>query len=366
MASPLKCVACQQELFGDPNVCGMCGKRQPPRKSISPEPSAAPAPSAQPVSAPGLESVSLSADSSKAAPTPKKGGASGSLIALVIIAVLAGGGYWAWVQKNASEQRVAELEQKQAEEARRRQEEEKARELKEAEERGRKEGEEKLKQELAQKEAEERAKAEAEKERRSQEEPQGNPGRSAGAALERAARCADMRDCISIMLGAADPRSAQVMQAAATRMGELSTIKSGDSTAAHELNKRGVDEYRKGNKSAAIDLFARAGRADPGDAEVQGNLGFVLLRADRKDEAWPALVRALQLDSRRTQTWHAISEYFASTSKSDLAVRALLVNYELSKAKDQALSNFEKQAQTYSNVDMRSVYELAVMKIKAR
>ena len=285
---------------------------------------------------------------------------------MIIIVALMGGGYWAWTQKQASEQRVAELEQKQAEEARRRQEEEKARELKEAEERGRKEAEEKLKQELAQKEAEERAKAEAEKEHKSRDEQQSNQSKSAGSAMERAARCADMRECISIMLGATDPRSAQVMQAAATRMSELTTTKSGDTNVARDLNKRGVDEYRKGNKAAAIDLFNRAGRADPSDAEVQSNLGFVLLRAERKDEAWPVLVRALQLDPRRALTWHAVSEYFAATAKSDLAVRALLVNYELSKTKDQALANFEKQAQTYSNADMRPIYELAAMKIKAR
>ena len=364
MASPLKCVACQQELFGDLTVCGMCGKRQPPPKPVAPEPAAAPVSSVPPAPSPVSAPVASPAASS-ASPAPKKGGA-GGLIALVIIAVLAGGGYWAWTQKQASEQRVAELEQKQAEEARRRQEEEKARELKEAEERGRKEAEEKLKQEMAQKEAEEKAKAEADKERKSTEDQQGNQSRSAGAAMERAARCADMRDCISIVLGAADPRSAQVMQAAATRMSELTTTKSGDTNAARDLNKRGVDEYRKGNKAAAIDLFTRAGRADPSDAEVQSNLGFVLLRAERKDEAWPALVRALQLDPRRALTWHAVSEYFASTSKSDLAVRALLVNYELSKTKDQALANFEKQAQTYSNVEMRPIYGVAVRKIKAR
>jgi tetratricopeptide (TPR) repeat protein len=358
MASPPKCIACQQELFVDLTVCGMCGKRQPSPKPSALEPVAAPVASMPPELVPIAASPALP-------PVPKKSGAV-RLIALVLITVLAGGGYWTWAQKQASEQRVVELEKKQAEEARRRQEEDSARGIKEAEERGRKDAEEKLKQEISQKEAEERAKAEVEKARKDLEEQQGAQSRSSVQSMERAARCSDTRECLTIMLGAADPRSTQVWQAAATRLSELTTTKSGDTVAARDLNKRGIDEYRRGNKPAAIDLLTRAARTDASDAEIQTNLGFVLLRAERKEESWPVLARALQLDPRRGPTWHTVSEYFVYTAKSDLAVRALLINFELSKAKEQALANFEKQAQTYSNVDMRPVYELAIIKIKAR
>lgn len=409
MNAPLRCIdpSCAEELHGDLTRCGVCGKRQPVMPQTRPEPEPVPAPEV--IAAPVAQTESdkqtaqettapIVSEAASSVVKVKPGGSKSTVVVMLALLLAGGGGYWAWSQKLAADQRVAELQEQQAQEAQRRLEEQRAKELKEAEERGRKEAEEKIKQELAQKEAEERAKAEAEQakaevERAKSEAEQarldterakaeferakaqaererrqagGQTSRNSDALMTQATRCADTRQCLSVILSAADPASPQALLAAVARIRELpAPVSRGDSAAGNDLNRRAVEEARRNDQNAALDLLRRAVQADPSNASAQGNLGVVLLRSGRKDEAWGALLLSLQLDPGREFTWQGIAEYLAATSKTELAVRALLTHHEVAKDKRQALANIESLAKG-SNTNLRPVAEQALSKIRVR
>ncbi len=334
MSSPT-CVQCGAELFNDPTRCGVCGARQP-----------APVPVPSPQPEPPVPQASASSDP-QAQPAAGAGAPSSSRtwLYLFVGAAIALGGYQYWSsQKEAEAQVVAARAE--AEATRKRLEAEKAQEVREAQERARQEAEARVR------EAEEKAQQATE----------------AASVLEKAARCADARECIGFMLAAAEPRQPQVFQAAATRFSEMATARApsgSDRNTARDLNRRGLEEYKRGNVSAAIESFTRASRLDPVDAEISGNLGYLLVKAQRLDEASKALSQSIQADPRRSGVWHAVAEYFGP-SRSDSAVRALILSYEVAKAKDQVLASYEKLVTTASLSEMRPIYAQAVARIKAR
>lgn len=342
MSSPT-CVQCGAELFNDPTRCGVCGARQP-----APAPAAASAPAA---SAGRAGDSDLKASDSPAGADKQDSSSSGSSrgwIYAIVAAVVVLGGYQYWNTQKEAEAKV-EAARAEAEATRKRLEAEKNQQVQAAQERARQEAEARVR------EAEEKAQQATE----------------AATALEKAARCADARECIGFMLAAAEPRQPQVFQAAATRFSELGSARGGSGPSASErntardLNRRGLEDYKRGNVSAAIESFSRASRLDPADAEISGNLGYVLVKAQRLDEASKALSQSIQADPRRSGVWHAVAEYFGP-SRADSAVRALLLSYEVSKTKDQVLASYEKLVTTATSSDMRPIYAQAVARIKAR
>jgi len=181
--------------------------------------------------------------------------------------------------------------------------------------------------------------------------------------LLKAANCSDIKNCITIILEAADPRSPEAISIAATRIGEQNTAKRGDRKVARALNQTALEELAKGNHQRAIELLVEANAADPADVEILSNLGFVNLRANRPDDAVGPLSDALILDPRRTSTWSPISELYALRGKPENAVRALLLAYEFSSNKDKTLKVFEEKSTNAEREVMRPVFAEAYKKV---
>ena len=183
--------------------------------------------------------------------------------------------------------------------------------------------------------------------------------------LGRASKCGDIENCIKVMLEAVNPRKPEAIQLTITRIGELNKPQRGDRKAARDLNKKGLDEYKNNNFTSAIDLLKQAVAADPADVEVQSNLGFVALRANRNDVASSALSNALLIDSRRTSSWVPVAELFAVKGDSDAAVRALLLGYEFSANKEKTITFYEDKSSNAERETMKPIFVLALQNIKS-
>jgi tetratricopeptide (TPR) repeat protein len=111
-------------------------------------------------------------------------------------------------------------------------------------------------------------------------------------------------------------RHAQAMHVAIPR---------GDTTAARDSNEAGLARYRKGDFAAAAEAFERARRADPGDPEVENNLGYALMKAGRIGDGVPPLMRALRLVPGRSSAWANLGEALAELGHEDASLAALLL-----------------------------------------
>lgn len=183
--------------------------------------------------------------------------------------------------------------------------------------------------------------------------------------LERAAKCADIKECIALMLEAIDPRSPEALHVAAVRIAELNKAQRGDRKEARKLNDKGLAEFKKKNYEAAIGLLKQASIADPADVEILSNLGHVALQGNQINDAVTALTDALLVDPRRTSTWTPIAELYVIRDKQDSAVRALLLGYEFSGNKDKTVAVYEAQAIAAERESMRPAYAEALKKINA-
>ena len=272
-------------------------------------------------------------------------------IGVFVIIAVGGGSYYGWAQKRAADELSVQLAKQKSDEQKRKSEEEMQLRLKEAEEKGRKEAEEKAKQEAIQNAA------------AAQAQPQQQA--AVDSLLDRATKCSVIKGCMEIMLEGVSPRKPEVIQVAATRIGEYSKPQRGDRKAARALNTRGLDEFKNNNYTTAIDLLKQAAAVDPADVEIQSNLGFVALRANRKDIAVDALTNALLIDPRRTSSWIPISELYVINSNSEGGIRALLVAYEFSANKEKSIAFFEDKSNKAERIEMQPIYKSVLDKIRS-
>jgi len=362
MTPKMNCVKCGFELESGDTRCVACGSRQP---AVSSEDARIETPVGIAVGPTPAAATPIDAGLRSAVEPPKSESKSSKwgVVGVAVVLALAGGAYWAWSQKSAADERIVQMEQEKVALDRQRAEEERQRKMKETEEKERREADEKAKSEQAQKLAEEeRLKADAAEKNATGTDTVSNS--SSTGLLEKVARCETRAACVSFMLASADPRKPELIQLAATRLSEMAQVQPGDRPAARGHNAKGLDDVRKGNFAGALESFLKAVKADPSDAEIRTNLGYVLLKLGRNEDALNVLSAAVQLDPRRGVTWHAIAELFAVTAKGDLAVKALMLTYEFSKAKDKALAYFEKQALSPDRPELRPVYELAILKLR--
>ena len=75
------------------------------------------------------------------------------------------------------------------------------------------------------------------------------------------------------MLAAVNPRQAEAVQVAATRLGELEKLPRGNRKTARELNALALSELSRANYVGAVLAFEQAAKEDAGDVEIQANLG---------------------------------------------------------------------------------------------
>jgi hypothetical protein len=182
--------------------------------------------------------------------------------------------------------------------------------------------------------------------------------------LARAVQC-KLNDCIPIMLDGVNPRKPEVIEAAASRIDGFAKPQRGDRKTARALNERGLNEFKNSNYASAVDILKQAATADPADVEIQSNLAFVALRADRSQIALEAVSVALKINPRRTSSWVSLSEFFILSAKNTAATRAMLLAYEFSANKEKSLAFFEDKANTAERPEMRPVYKEVLEMIKA-
>ncbi len=179
---------------------------------------------------------------------------------------------------------------------------------------------------------------------------------SSNPLLDRAAKCGDVKECISMMVEAIHPRSLEAISVAAARLGEMSNATRGDRKMARALNDQGLASLRAKEFDAAIEFFKKAFDADPVDVEIAANYGYAAIGGKRYEVAVLGLSNALLLDPRRTSTWIPVAELYAARGNRDKAMRALLLAYEFSKNKEKTWIWFQEKALNDENESMRASY----------
>ena len=99
---------------------------------------------------------------------------------------------------------------------------------------------------------------------------------------------------------------------------------------ARALNKQGLEALRRNDFSAALDAFQQAQQADPADAEISGNLGYVQLKLGQFKRAEHQLVYTLSLAPERASTWFNLGQVYGASGEMDKAIGAFANSYRYS------------------------------------
>ena len=100
---------------------------------------------------------------------------------------------------------------------------------------------------------------------------------------------------------------------------------------ARALNKQGLEALRRNDFSAALDAFQQAQQADPADAEISGNLGYVQLKLGQFKRAEHQLVYTLSLAPERASTWFNLGQVYGASGEMDKAIGAFANSYRYSR-----------------------------------
>ena len=99
---------------------------------------------------------------------------------------------------------------------------------------------------------------------------------------------------------------------------------------ARALNKQGLEALRRNDFSSALDAFQQAQQADPADAEISGNLGYVQLKLGQFKRAEHQLVYTLSLAPERASTWFNLGQVYGASGEMDKAIGAFANSYRYS------------------------------------
>ncbi len=168
---------------------------------------------------------------------------------------------------------------------------------------------------------------------------------AAADLLPEARSCASAMDCATLMLHGAFPRRADIVQAAASSLGNLPKPDHGDRKAARDLNKRALEKFGENDFDAAATILKLAAQADPADSEILSNLGLALVKTGHAREAEGPLLAALELDPRRASAWAPLAEAMALQAEAANGQRALLLAYEFSANKQKTLDFYRTKGQ---------------------
>jgi tetratricopeptide (TPR) repeat protein len=270
--------------------------------------------------------------------------------AIIGIVVMGGLGYWGWTQMRLAESATRQLVQKQAEE--------KLRLEAEARNRAEAEAAQQAAAARALKEQEERATANAAPVPTVPVAPSATPA-------ELVAKCDTVLVCADLMLSSANPKNSEVIRLAADKIAAFPKPAQGDRKTARELNRRGLEELGKGNADAATGLLQQALTADSRDVEIQSNLGLALLKANRPQDAWNALMGAILLDPRRTSAWAPLALVGDLLQKPNVAEAALLLAYEFSANREKTTDYFKTQIAATDRASMKDVYSHVLAAVQA-
>lgn len=179
--------------------------------------------------------------------------------------------------------------------------------------------------------------------------------------LTRATQCSDSSQCIDVMMRAVDPRSPEAIGVAAARIGEFQKPPRGNRKASRNLNATGLTEFKKGNFAESVIFFQQGVGEDPSDVEVQSNLGFALLRANRLQDARQVLRTSLAINPRRTSAWVPMADVLFEMDDFDNALASLLLAYEFSENREKTRIYFDNKATSADRI--APIYALALKKL---
>lgn len=98
-----------------------------------------------------------------------------------------------------------------------------------------------------------------------------------------------------------------------------------DRTRSIELNDKGLDHYRGKDLGRALDYFTQAANTDPSYSEATNNVGFVLFRLKRFQEAVTWLEKTTMLDPKRAVAWLNLANGYAELGQKEKARNAYQV-----------------------------------------
>ncbi len=116
-----------------------------------------------------------------------------------------------------------------------------------------------------------------------------------------------------------------------------------DKAAARQLNTQAINALRAGDVQGAVTLFTQAAAQDPGDPEIQNNLGYAYLQAGRLEEARQYLLQTLQLAPTRAQAWVNTADLFAQSGNAEVAQSALKLAVFFATDRTKALASLSRE-----------------------
>lgn len=116
-----------------------------------------------------------------------------------------------------------------------------------------------------------------------------------------------------------------------------------DKAAARQLNTQAINALRSGDVQGAVTLFTQAAAQDPGDPEIQNNLGYAYLQAGRLEEARQYLLQTLQLAPTRAQAWVNTADLFAQSGNAEVAQSALKLAVFFATDRAKALASLSRE-----------------------
>jgi len=179
---------------------------------------------------------------------------------------------------------------------------------------------------------------------------------TAAPAVAAAAPCADMGACLRDSLAAGQSQDVDALRAVATRIEALPKPDAGNKAVARQLNTTGLDALKREDHAAAVNALRQALRENPRDVEVAGNLGYVLVKADRAAEAAEVLQAALVLDPRRSATWTPLAEALALSGRTADAQAALWIGFQWSGNRDKTLAWYQDRADKETRPALQALY----------
>ena len=184
--------------------------------------------------------------------------------------------------------------------------------------------------------------------------------------LQKAMTCSAGRDCVNAMLGGANPRRPDILQAAAMRLVAFETAETVDKKLSRELNAQALAKYSANDFNGAVALFSQAAQANPQDVEIRANLGLAYARLDNANEAVNALIAALQLDPRRANAWATLAVAMDQAQLPETVQAALLLTYEFSGNKQKTIEFFRSRT-TADGVSesLRNAYAVALKTVES-
>ena len=165
------------------------------------------------------------------------------------------------------------------------------------------------------------------------------------------------------LVAAAIAGDRDLLRAVASELRSQPRPPQGNRRLAREMNERGLALWRRQRFTEAAVYFAKAHRADAGDAEIAENLGYALLRSDQLAEAERAILRALALAPERASAWGTLGMLRAKAGRHREGVACVLTAYRFARDRERTLDVYTRLAATDDDPRVRALLADVVSRI---